>query len=248
MARIAIPVVLTLLVTWSTAALTPPSALDRALDAQVDLAAQNPTDPTVLNDLANLLVVSGRLEEAEPQYVRALELAPEDVEIRFNYAVLLQQEGRDDEAEIQLRKILELDPGHAWALYQLGVVVAAHGERHDALELFARAFAADPALTFARNNPHLIENPLTTEALLMSNRYQPAPGARVPRRYGDPGRILDLMLVDVKGGGETTAEPAEEMAAPEETPKDGGSAHRVGGGSLEDEERLIDITDRKSVV
>lgn len=234
-------VALLLLVAWNTVGVTPPN-LDLALEEQVQMVEDNPGDAQVYNDLGNLLLLAGRLAEAESAYTRAVELAPFDSEIRFNYGLLLQQMGRGDEAGGQYQQVLEITPRHAWAHYQLGVMADERGARGDALDLYARAFAFDPSLTFASNNPHIIDNELTTEAILLSNRYRDAPGSRVPRYYGDASRILQLMVHDDEV--EAPAEPAgneDAAGAAAATPGEGeGAAPRrairpvgseSGGGS-----------------
>lgn len=208
--KIFVFVSLLLLVAWNTVGITPPN-LDHALEEQTQLVADSPGDAKVHNDLGNLLLLAGRAADAEAAYARAVELAPFDSEIRFNYALLLQQSGRAQEADGQYRQVLEMAPRHAWAHYQLGVMAEAEGDRNEALELYAKAFALDPGLTFASNNPQIIDNSMATEALLMSSRYREAPGSKVPRYYGDASRILDLMVRD------TSVEATEEAA---ETPKE----------------------------
>lgn len=198
-------------VVWTTFGATPPN-FERALKAQLELAANNPQDPEIHNDLGNLLVEAGFYTQAENAYVRALGLEPEDEAYRFNYALLLQQTGRASEAEQQFDEILLRRPDHAWALYQKGVIVHNRDDRKQALELYAQAFASDSSLTFAANNPHIIENKLATEALLMSNRYRQAPGAKVPRVYGEADRITRLMVEDeeMEEGASEAAEDAGE--------------------------------------
>ena len=149
------------------------------------------------NDLGNLLLLAERVEEAESAYRRAVELAPSDPSVRFNLALLLQQEGRADEAQDELSRLIEIEPDFAWAHYQLGILKAEDRQRRDAIEHYAKAFALDPSLTFERNNPHIIDNELATEALLMAGRFNNSAAAKVPRSYGEGARIRELMLQDM---------------------------------------------------
>ena len=223
MAKTTFLALLLLLVTGSTIGVTPPN-LDRALQNQLQQIEERPTDPQAYNDLGNLLVLARRADDAELAYKRALELAPFDAEIRFNYALLLQQEGRP-EAKAELDQVLAVDPVHAWAHYQLGVLADDAGDRSKALELYAQAFALDSSLTFARNNPHIIDNRLATEALLRSNHYRDAPGGKVPRYYAEADRIRDVMMHDA-----AAAAAAEAPIDPEDTPDSADDA-TVGGGA-----------------
>ena len=180
---------------WPNLANSPPN-LENTLAAQNERVSEDPRDPVAWNDLGNLLVVAQRFDEAEQAYRQALALAPGDTSARFNLALLLHQVGRTNDASQELEQLLEIDTHHAWGHYQLGVIHAEKKDRTQALEHYARAFAYDPALTFAENNAHIIDNPLFGEALLMSQRYADSPTTRVPRQYGEPSRILDLMLED----------------------------------------------------
>ncbi len=184
-----------------------PPNIDKALEAQQALVVERPYDAQVHNDMGNLLTLIERWDDAETSYRRAIELAPTDPSSRFNLALLDYQQGRFSEAGDELKKVLELSPRHGRAHYQLGIIYAAKGERSKAVEQYARAFAADPTLTFASNNPHIIENELRTEAILMAGRYETSARTQQPRVYGEPERIRDLMILD-----DGTAAEAEQTA------------------------------------
>ncbi len=222
MTRPLVILMLSLTSAWPLGAMEPPPNLDSALKAQAELVASQPGSPVALNDLGNLLVLAGRYAEAEDAYHAAIALAAEDPAPRFNLALLLQQTGRAQEAEAELVALLAAVPEHAWAHYQLGVLAAAERDRESALDHYARALALEPALSFASNNPHILDNPLFGEALLISQRYRDQPGAGVPRHYGEPERIVDLMLkekekaTEEKGDSEDTAEEDDAQGAEED--------------------------------
>ncbi|MEM8930135.1 MAG: tetratricopeptide repeat protein [Acidobacteriota bacterium] len=192
---------------WTLGA-TPPN-LDRVLDSQRALVAEQPRNAERHNDLGNLLVVAERFDEAEAAYRRAVELHPSGTSARFNLGLLLQQIDRADEAAETFEMLIEIDPRHAWAHYQLGTIAIDRDRRSQALESYARAFAFDPNLSFADVNPHVIDNPLATEALLMSSRYVEPTASRVPRHYDEADRIAEMML-------EIEAEEAEEAEGVED--------------------------------
>jgi hypothetical protein len=168
--------------------------LERTLEAQKRLISERPLYAEGHNDLGNLLVLAGLFEEAEFAYGRAQELDPANTAAGFNLGLLFQQSGRSKEALRAFKAVMGIDPGHAWATYQAGAVLHEGGKRKEALEHYARAFALDSSLTFAKTNPHYIDNDLATEALLMSEKYTTETSTRMPRLYGEPGRIVDLML------------------------------------------------------
>ena len=186
------------------ASVSPPN-LGETLAAQRQLTLERPYDAAVHNDHGNLLVLAGRHEEAAGAYRRAIELAPAATLARYNLGILLQQSGRPKEALAALQGLLEIEPENARAHYQMGMLFHARKQRAKAVKHYARAFAYDPELTFAVVNPHIIDNELATEAILASRRYGEAPSSSIPRLYGEPERIADLML----GPLESAAEESE---------------------------------------
>lgn len=195
-----------------------PPNIDTTLEAQRDLVAERPYDASVHNDLGNLLTWVERWDEAAASYQRAIELDPTDPAARFNLALLDGQQGRLGQAESGLLQVIEMSPGHGRAYYQLGTIYADKGDRNKAMEAYARAFAADPTLTFASNNPHIVENKYRMEAMLMSQRYENSTATQQPRVYGDPDRIRKLMILEEEreAAAAEAAEAAAEAAVAEE--------------------------------
>jgi tetratricopeptide (TPR) repeat protein len=210
-----LPIVIPLLLLAGLTLAASPN-LERALESQHQLVAAEPGNATAYNDLGNLLLLAGREGEAEDAYRRALEIDPGSVSAHFNLAVLLQQNGRLEEAREQFQQLIEISPRHGWAHYQLGMLAAERGNRSKALEHYARAFAYDTSLTFAKTNPHIIDNPLATEALLLSSRYRQSAATQVPRQYADPERIAEWLLAEEPGMEEEAGAEAEEEADVEE--------------------------------
>ncbi len=210
-------IVVLLLAALAVWADTTPPNIDKALQAQYELVVERPDDAMAHNDLGNLLSLTGRLDEAESAYRRAKDLDAADPSIRFNLGLLFQQAGRLDDANQEFYSLLELDPKNAWAYYQLGVVAVDQGKNRKATELYARSFAIDPTLSFPEHNPHIIDNDLATEALLMSSRFKSDSTARVPRKYAEAARIADLMLEEEALAAEEMLEEEAEAEAEEGT-------------------------------
>lgn len=201
----------------AVAAAAPPN-LPQALAAQEKLARERPGDAAVANDLGNLLRLAGRLGEAEEAYQRALTNDPGRVSARFNLALLLQQQGRFDEALAHYRQVVAAQPDHAWAHYQRGAILESKGSTTAAIEAYARAFALDLQLSFPSINPHVIENKLVTEALILSQRQAEAI-PQAPNAYEDPARIAALLLPSASSARD--GERFAETAAPEADPSAG---------------------------
>lgn len=164
-----------------------------ALAAQRARVAEAPGDPALLNDLANLEVLSGDEAAAEASYRRALRIAPGDADLHFNLGLLLQEESRFAEAKTQYDAAIQARPDHAWAHYQLGVLLHEEGRADEAVDAYARAFELDPQLSFSNVNPHVIDNELYTRALLKAFQHG-AERVAAPRTYREPGRITGLLI------------------------------------------------------
>ena len=171
----------------------PPENLQDALQAQRSLVAQNPKDADQLNDLGNLLALARDLDGAEEAYRRALQIEPTSTTILYNLALVLQEQGETKQARQTLQSILEINPDHAWGHYQLGTLYDAQNNRTKALEHYERAFTLDRSLVNPQINPHIVENPLVTEALLLLYLAQ-SPSTQAPRLYKEPGNVADLLL------------------------------------------------------
>jgi hypothetical protein len=191
---------------------TAPANLDEALAAQRSLVAQDPSNADQLNDLGNLLVLANDLEGAEEAYRRALNLQPDSETSLYNLALVLQEQGRIKQARKAYQSILENNPDNAWCHYQLGTLDAAGGSRSKALDHFARAFSLDRSLADPKINPHVVENPLLTDALLRLY-VSKAASSRAPRIYREPGNVAELLLPPAP-----EAPPAEQMTAQDAAP------------------------------
>jgi tetratricopeptide (TPR) repeat protein len=195
-------------------ATAPPAALEKAVAAQRVLVAERPESAGTLNDLGNLLVEAGELEEAQETYRRAMEIEPGRPEPPFNLALLMAATNHPREARRLLRSLLEEHPDHAWAHYQLGTLRQAKGSRGRALSSYREAFRLDSSLSDPRHNPHVIDNSLATAAMLEAFPLI-APTATAQRLYVEPSRISGLLLPPL------TADPSSEPMKMKETAKTG---------------------------
>ncbi|MEM8942924.1 MAG: tetratricopeptide repeat protein [Pseudomonadota bacterium] len=94
---------------------------------------------TIYND-------TGRPNEALAMHLRALELNPLAPHINNAVAVAYEKLGRFEEAVARFERTIEIAPGYGAVLYRLGALKwRVEGDAIGAIELFERAFAADPA-------------------------------------------------------------------------------------------------------
>lgn len=216
-------------------AAAPPTRLAQAIETQRMLVAQGPDNAAALNDLGNLLVESGEPEQAEETYRQAMAVDPGRPEPPFNLALLLAAQHRRREARRVLKALLEDHPDHAWGHYQLGTLRHGAGKRGKALQSYREAFRLDPSLSDPRRNPHVLDNPLTTAAMLEAFAML-APASTRQRIYVERSRITGLLLPSLTamppmGDGEPSedSQPMEE-AAPDAPPAEEMPTQDVGGG------------------
>lgn len=169
--------------------------IDRAIAAQRE-AVEEQTRPAerarALNDLANLLELSGDVEGAYEQYGAAIAADGSLAPAHYNLALLAYATGESELALDHLETALELDPGNAWAHYQLGRIADEAGDAEAAVERYVRALSLDTRLAFTDVNPHFAVNRYATEVLLKADRSRSE--ALPPRRYSQPARITGLLL------------------------------------------------------
>lgn len=84
---------------------------DEARLALEQAAQLDPNSARIQFNLANILEILDRPEDADPHFLRYTELAPDDPMGFHNYAVHLDNMGRFNEALIQADRARELDPG-----------------------------------------------------------------------------------------------------------------------------------------
>ncbi len=97
-----------------------------------------PGAPTSAEELADVLFVRGRFQEASEYYRRAVDAGSENPDARYRLAASLVQLDRSDEALDPLRAAIEVDPSHAEARLLLGAILNADG-RHAEAESELRA-------------------------------------------------------------------------------------------------------------
>lgn len=207
LATILLPALLVLASTSPGRAAEPPN-LAEALATQQQLAADTPT-PQILTDLGNLLVMAGRVSEAESTYRRVMAMDPGHVGAPFNLGLVMQYRGDTELAFGLFEQVIALEPAHAWAHYQLGVIHEASGERRAAIDAYAKALAHDPQLYFADVNPQIVDNDLVTEALLQAAKLR-QPSRLAPMSFSRPREITRLLLALPQTEAETAEGEAED--------------------------------------
>jgi tetratricopeptide (TPR) repeat protein len=195
-------------------AAVPPPNLDRTLSTQQALVAREPTAERH-NDLGNLLLLAGREDEAIEAYEEALALDPTLASAHYNLGLALQQRGEERSALRHFRAVVDGDPEHARAWFQIGFLHEAAGAEGAAVRAYARAYLLDPRLSFADENPQVLDSELVTRALLRAQEELSA-AVEAPRAYEEPRRIAGLLLPSTPAAepAVAAAEPAPETQPP----------------------------------
>ena len=111
------------------------------------------------NNLANVLLRTGKMEEADHEANAALALAPDNRSVANTMGVVLLRQGSYAKAMTQFDRAIQLgtDPLRvAPALNDTGASLASRGQPQEAEPLIRRAVALNPALVQARRNLILV--------------------------------------------------------------------------------------------
>jgi len=114
--------------------------------------ASNPRAWIAHNNLGEILVAQGKIDEAMVHCEAALDLKPDLPEALGNLANCLFRKGKFDEAVSNYDKLLDLDPENAKAFSNRGAALENLGKLDDAVESFKEALRITPAFANAHFN------------------------------------------------------------------------------------------------
>jgi len=112
--------------------------------------AHAPKDIDIRAWRARVLAWSGKLGEAEHEYLEIVNLVPQDPDNWAGLASVYLREGRTDEAVKTLDRAVELDPKRADLRAARGRALRAQGEQSEARLEFQKALELDPGSSEAR--------------------------------------------------------------------------------------------------
>jgi arylsulfatase A-like enzyme/Flp pilus assembly protein TadD len=126
--------------------------LDSARRSLERLVAADPGNSVFCANLGQVYRLQRSFSRAVELYRRAVALAPDDPDARYNLAVTLREAGRLEEAQAAVQEAIRRDPGRPEAHNALGIVFWSRGRPKEALAEFDRAAALDPRDPQTRNN------------------------------------------------------------------------------------------------
>jgi tetratricopeptide (TPR) repeat protein len=117
--------------------------LDHAVE-WASRAIRKEAKPSHLQTLAAALLRLGRQEEALQVLDKAVQLAPDDADLRRNMGTALLKAGRTGEALRCFQRVVELNSADADAAYKAGVILKEEGRLGEALVYLDRSAEAQP--------------------------------------------------------------------------------------------------------
>jgi choline-sulfatase len=168
-----------------------------------ELVAADPDNAVFVGQDAEACRRAGDLERAVSLYRRAVELAPEDRDARYNLAMTLEDAGRREEAFAALQRAITLDPSHPETHNTLGIALSQQGRLEEARGQFVQAARLDPHNAVAFNNLGNVLRDL--------KRFDEAGDAyrhaiELAPDYGDPWNGLGTLAVQRKRPAEAVAD------------------------------------------
>ena len=113
---------------------------------------RNPASWMAYDNLGELLIPKGRMDEAIVQLQRALAIKPDDDEALNNLGNVLLQIGQVDGAIIQFQRALAIKPVFANAYNNLGIALIQKGQTDEAIIQFQKVLAIKPDNAVAHEN------------------------------------------------------------------------------------------------
>jgi len=104
------------------------------------------------NNLGDVLLQKGRVDEAITHFEKSLEFNPVNAEAHVNLGNALLQKGQVDEAIAHYQRALQIVSGYAKANYNLGNALLQKGRADEAMVYYQRALQNDPYYAKAHIN------------------------------------------------------------------------------------------------
>ncbi|XP_057381261.1 protein O-mannosyl-transferase TMTC2-like [Daphnia carinata] len=99
--------------------------------------------PKAYGNLANILSSTGRKDEAEQAYKKALSYRNNMADVHYNLGILYQEQKRYEEAIQSYRSAVHYRPRMAMAHLNMGLVLALMGMKEEAIEVYRRCSQLD---------------------------------------------------------------------------------------------------------
>jgi tetratricopeptide (TPR) repeat protein len=122
--------------------------------AEFQLALQSSPDPSderlIEPNLGRSLIAQGKVAEALPHMLRAIQYQPDQAEFRHQLALAYIGLDRQDDALAAWREAVRIDPNYSDAYYAMGIVLANARRTDEAVRAFQEVLRINPSRTDAR--------------------------------------------------------------------------------------------------
>jgi cytochrome c-type biogenesis protein CcmH/NrfG len=127
---------------------TPSAQVDPALVKQLeDTLEKDPKNFDALRELGNIRYDERKFAEAASIYAKALEVQPDNADVRSDRGGALLQSNRVDEAINELKTALSKNPTHPQALFIMGIALSqGKGDREGAIAAWKKLVDSHPEL------------------------------------------------------------------------------------------------------
>ncbi|MBX3008460.1 MAG: tetratricopeptide repeat protein [Melioribacteraceae bacterium] len=116
----------------------------RRLDSLTTEVKKNPNDTLKVRELADLLTMAHRPDEAVAYYESILKRDPRRIDILLQLTFVHYQTGEFDLAENYTNKILQIDSKSAIALFNLAAIAQAKGDSEKAKKIWEKVAKENP--------------------------------------------------------------------------------------------------------
>ena len=118
---------------------------DKAAAALAEAQKLQPSDLSILSNLAQAYQKAGKLEEAEATYKKLAEVNPDKADNYYSWILKLYSDAQKPDKAIEAaKKIVELKPKDEQAVYNLGYMYLQTQKYQDALDAFNKALTLKP--------------------------------------------------------------------------------------------------------
>ncbi len=133
----------------------------------IDTLNKNPSAWMAQDNLGQLLLDEGKIDESIDHFNAALRIKPDNVEAQLNLGSALLKKGKKEEATAWILSAVKLQPRLAEAHISLGIALLAQGKAEEGIEQYREALTMKPNLWKAHFNlgSALADQGKTQEAL-----------------------------------------------------------------------------------
>jgi tetratricopeptide (TPR) repeat protein len=108
-----------------------------------------PDDFVTINDLGFCYLTTGKINEAEAEFLHAASLNPEDATITYNLGRCHLEKGKLADAEAEFKRAASKIPGNPYIEFNLGLALMLEQNYEEAADWFRQDLLADPQNTKA---------------------------------------------------------------------------------------------------